>query len=53
MFSLMWGPTIAAVSVILDHAEDLGIVRQALDGLLLAAKMAAFHQVDEVCVIHT
>eukprot|EP00884_Botryococcus_braunii_P022699 jgi/Botrbrau1/9112/Bobra.0305s0016.2 len=48
MFSLMWGPTVAAVSVVLDHAEDLGVVRQALDGLLLSAKIASFHHVDEV-----
>lgn len=48
LFSLMWGPTVAAVSVVLDHAEDLGVVRQALDGLLLSAKIAAFHHVDEV-----
>ena len=48
MFGLMWGPTVAAVSVVLDHAEDPAVVRQALDGLLLAAKIAAFHHVDEV-----
>ena len=48
MFGLMWGPTVAAVSVVLDHAEDSSIVRHALDGLLLAAKIAAFHHVDEV-----
>ncbi|KAK9828895.1 hypothetical protein WJX72_002652 [[Myrmecia] bisecta] len=48
MFSLMWGPTVAAVSVVLDHADDKGIVQQALDGLKLAAKIAAHHQVDEV-----
>ena len=48
MFSLMWGPTVAAVSVVLDHAEDMGTVRQALDGLLQAAKLGAYHHVDEV-----
>ena len=50
MFSLMWGPTVAAVSVVLDHAEDMGTVRQALDGLLQAAKLGAYHHVDEVSV---
>lgn len=45
MFSLIWGPTLAAVSVILDNAADPGVVRRALDALLLAARMAAFHQV--------
>jgi hypothetical protein len=49
MFSLMWGPTVAAVSVVLDHAEDVIVVRQALETLQLAAKIAAFHHVDEVC----
>lgn len=48
MFSLMWGPTVAAVSVVLDHAEDMTTVRQALDGLLQAAKLGAYHHVDEV-----
>ena len=48
MFALIWGPTIAAVSVVLDHAEDQGIIQQCLEGLKLAAKMAAYHHVDEV-----
>lgn len=48
MFSLMWGPTVAAVSVVLDHADDLSIVQQALDGLLQAAKLGTYHHVDEV-----
>ena len=48
MFCLMWGPTIAAVSVVLDHASDSALVRKALDGLLTAAKIASFHHVDEV-----
>lgn len=45
MFGLVWGPTLAAVSVVLDNASDGGAVRRALDCLLLAARMAAFHQV--------
>lgn len=44
MFGLVWGPTLAAVSVVLDNASDGGAVRRALDCLLLAARMAAFHQ---------
>lgn len=48
MFCLIWGPTVAAVSVVLDHADDAAIVRQALDGLTLAARVAAHHNVDEV-----
>lgn len=48
IFALMWQPTIAAVSVVLDHADDPQTVQHALDGLLLAARLAAFHRVDEV-----
>lgn len=48
MFSLIWGPTLAAVSVVLDHSSDPLVVRQALEGLKLVAKMAAYHQVDQV-----
>lgn len=48
MFSLIWGPTLAAVSVVLDHSHDPLVVRQALEGLKLVAKMAAYHQVDQV-----
>lgn len=51
MFMLLWGPTIAAVSVILDHAEDSAIVRQALDSVLLCARIASCHRLDEVCCI--
>ena len=48
MFGLLWGPTLAAVSVVLDHAEDGATAAQALRGLLLAARIGAAHQVDEV-----
>ena len=44
----MWGPTIAAVSVVLDHATEPALIQKALDGLLTAAKIASFHHVDEV-----
>ena len=49
MFMLLWGPTIAAVSVILDHAEDAAVVRRALDAILLCARIASCHRLDEVC----
>ena len=49
MFCLMWGPTVAAVSVVLDHASDPILIRKALDGFLSAAKIASFHHVDEAC----
>jgi hypothetical protein len=45
MFGLVWGPTLAAVSVVLDNASDPGAVARALECLQLAARMAAYHQV--------
>ena len=49
MFGLVWGPTLAAVSVILDNAaQDPGVARRALDCLLLAARLATYHGVEEV-----
>lgn len=48
MFMLMWGPTVAAVSVVLDHADSTAIVTTALAGLGHAARIAAYHHVDEV-----
>ena len=48
MFVLLWGPTVAAVSVVLDHDDAGAIVSTALGGLLHAARIAAFHHVDEV-----
>ncbi len=47
MFSLIWGPTLAAVSVILDNSTESSVIHRALDALLLAARMAAYHQVGQ------
>ena len=48
MFRRLWGPTVAAVSVVLDQSDEPAIVREALDGLLLTARIAAHHHVGEV-----
>ena len=48
IFALMWQPTIAAVSVVLDSADNPETVQHALDGLLSAAKIASFHRVEGV-----
>ena len=48
MFMLLWGPTIAAVSVILDYAEDTAVARRALDSIALCARIASHHCLDEV-----
>ncbi len=47
MFMLVWGPTVAAVSVVLDHADNPVIVSTALEGLMHAARIAAYHHIDE------
>lgn len=52
MFGLLWGPTVAAVSVVLDHAEDAEVVATALEGLLLCGRIASAHGVDEVRIWH-
>ncbi len=52
MFVLLWGPTVAAVSVVLDHADAGAVVATALGGLMHAARIAAFHHVDEVRAHH-
>ena len=51
MFMLVWGPTVAAVSVVLDHADNPVIVSTALEGLMHAASIAAYHHIDEACNI--
>jgi brefeldin A-resistance guanine nucleotide exchange factor 1 len=48
MFALIWGPTLAAVSVILDGSSDPGISRRAMDGLLVAARLATHHGLPDV-----
>eukprot|EP00210_Caulerpa_lentillifera_P007564 g7224.t1 len=48
MFTLVWGPSVAAISVILDQVEESTTVSTTLTGLKLAAKIAFFYGVDEV-----
>lgn len=45
MFGIIWQPAVAAATVILENANEASVVKRALDALLLAAKMAAYHQV--------
>ena len=47
MFCLAWGPTLAAVSVVLDGARDGAVARRAVEGLLTAAHLGAYHQVGK------
>lgn len=48
MFGLVWGPTLAAASVVLDGSVDARVARRAMDGLLVAARLAARHHISGV-----
>lgn len=48
MFALVWGPTLAAVSVVLDGTSDAHVARRAVDGLLVAARLATQHGIMDV-----
>lgn len=48
MFSLVWGPTLAAASVVLDGSSDPRVARRAMEGLLFAAQLATRHGVEGV-----
>eukprot|EP00899_Mesostigma_viride_P015080 jgi/Mesvir1/23573/Mv18269-RA.2 len=48
MFAIMWGPTIAAISVVFDHADDEEVLREALDGFISVAKISAHLYMEDV-----
>ncbi|KAL6984709.1 hypothetical protein U1Q18_018091 [Sarracenia purpurea var. burkii] len=48
MFAIMVGPTIAAISVVLDHAEHEDVYQTCIDGFLAVAKISACHHLDDV-----
>ncbi|GMH10381.1 hypothetical protein Nepgr_012222 [Nepenthes gracilis] len=48
MFDILAGPTIAAISVVFDDAEDEDIYQLCIDGFLGAAKTAAFYHIEDV-----
>ena len=41
MFAMIWGPTIASISVVFDQAEDESIVQYTIDGFLSVAHLAS------------
>ena len=47
MFALAWSPTLAGVSVILDNAVEEAIIKKALHGLRVAARIAANYGIDD------
>ncbi|XP_062229060.1 ARF guanine-nucleotide exchange factor GNOM-like [Phragmites australis] len=48
MFSVMAGPTVAAISVVFDNVEHEEVLTGCIDGFLSVAKLAAFYHLDDV-----
>lgn len=48
MFAIMSGPTIAAISVVFDHAEQEEVFYTCIDGFMAVAKISACHRLDDV-----
>ncbi|XP_008796771.2 ARF guanine-nucleotide exchange factor GNOM-like [Phoenix dactylifera] len=48
MFTIMSGPTIAAMSVVFDYAEHEEVFLTCVDGFLAVAKISAFHHLEDV-----
>ncbi|KAL1327294.1 hypothetical protein AAHE18_13G291300 [Arachis hypogaea] len=48
MFAIMSGPTIAAISVVFDHAEHEEVYQTCTDGFLAVAKISACHHLEDV-----
>ncbi|XP_050236466.1 ARF guanine-nucleotide exchange factor GNOM [Mercurialis annua] len=48
MFAVMSGPTIAAISVVFDHAEHEDVYQACIDGFLAVAKISACHHLEDV-----
>ncbi|KAK4376641.1 hypothetical protein RND71_002937 [Anisodus tanguticus] len=48
MFAIMSGPTIAAISVVFDHAEHEDVYQACIDGFLAVAKISACHHLEDV-----
>ncbi|XP_023730347.1 ARF guanine-nucleotide exchange factor GNOM [Lactuca sativa] len=48
MFAVMSGPTIAAISVVFDHAEVEDVFQTCIDGFLAVAKISACHHLEDV-----
>ena len=38
LFTLIWGPSIAAMSVVFEHTEDDQVLQEVLDGFTLNPK---------------
>ncbi|CAA7055420.1 unnamed protein product [Microthlaspi erraticum] len=48
MFSIAFGPTIAATSVVFEQAEQEDVLQRCVDGLLAIAKLSAYYHLNSV-----
>ncbi|GAB4835509.1 hypothetical protein Ancab_000418 [Ancistrocladus abbreviatus] len=48
MFAIVAGPTIAAISVVFDHAEDEDVHHTCIDGFFAVAEVAASYHLQDV-----
>ncbi|KAK4358054.1 hypothetical protein RND71_023664 [Anisodus tanguticus] len=48
MFAIMSGPSIAAISVVFDHAEHEDVCQTCIDGFMAVAKISACHHLEDV-----
>ncbi|KAF3774833.1 ARF guanine-nucleotide exchange factor GNOM [Nymphaea thermarum] len=48
MFAIMSGPTIAAISVVFEHAQHEEVFHMCVEGFLAVAKISACHHLEDV-----
>ncbi|KAF5799791.1 putative Sec7 domain, guanine nucleotide exchange factor, Sec7 domain superfamily [Helianthus annuus] len=48
MFAILSGPTVAALSVVLDHIEQEDVLQTCVNGFLNVAKIAACYRLEDV-----
>ncbi len=48
IFSIIWGPTVAALSYVFDKSDDRDVVRRALNGFQRCAMIAAHYHMSDV-----
>ncbi|ESQ47079.1 hypothetical protein EUTSA_v10027619mg [Eutrema salsugineum] len=48
MFYIVFGPTIAATSVVFEQAEQEDVLQRCIDGLLAIAKLSAYYHLNSV-----
>ncbi|ESW13849.1 hypothetical protein PHAVU_008G231400 [Phaseolus vulgaris] len=48
MFSILSGPTIAAISVVFDNAENAEVYQTCMDGFIAVAKISAYYHLENI-----